>query len=242
MNLNKINVEVYIEILNDFYLFLSLNPDSSHDYFDYTQIYARDGYVKYDNPSLYSDMFDYSIANGVIDIKTEKRKHFNPMPDLFPQDTPLHMNPFGGEYDHYKIKVNKKQLDDEHAKATNSIMVNSDERIVVHLVLNSNKLVINSELGEIVVAHLRSGSSPYIFLNYVINAKPEQTVTRTDLEKHGIRLSDTLSEILRKSHINKSIKEYFVPLSTANSVKVVPQTKLTRKQWNELLAGLKSST
>lgn len=239
MKLNKINIDAYQEILNDLYLFIELNPNSLEHHYDYTPIEAREGYTKNDNPLLYEDMFNYAAKRGVIDLVKEKRKHSNPLPEIFTDDTPHALHPFGGEYETYKIKVSKDNLDKESNRLAAVIEDKDTDLAPAELSLKGDELCIVSEYGSVKVNTLRRGLGPFQFFDYILNAKPDEVVTLTDLKKHDIRLSDSLSEILRKSHINKTIKSFFVPMSTANSVRVIPQARLSRKDWNDIIGSLK---
>jgi hypothetical protein len=233
MKLNKINVEAYEEILKDLYLFIKINPASLERLFDYTPLTEREGMTKYDNPSLYSDMFDYAEAQGVIDRHSEKSKMYNPFSNV-----PDTYGLYSGENTHYKIKVNKHKLDEELAAIENSPYNDKQNVVEAKILLNENELVIESEYGTQNIHSFRTGSPLREFLNYILNSKPEEQVKLTDIKRRGINASDTFSEMLRKSGVNETVKKYFFPSCTANTVVARPRVMIGRTDWNVIASSL----
>lgn len=236
MKLNKINAEVYEEILNDLTLFINLNPEAVERHFDFTPIHAREGYTKWDNPQLYLDMLDLAKARGIIDVETETVPIVNPYPELFSDDSNPVFNPFSGSTTHYKIRVDRKALNQEIAELESES--GKDNRTVVQLYLKDNELCVESEYGKKSVKTYRKGLALHNFVDYIVNKRSGLEITSDDLKRQGLSKSDSLSEMLRKAGFNETLKHYFVPLSTANKIRINTTTKITRSEWNEIANSL----
>lgn len=98
-----------------------------------------------------------------------------------------------------------------------------DEPIAISLKMVGGWIYIETPIERKTVnsSELRYDGVPRNVLNYVINERPNKTLSSLDLKGLGLATSRDLRQIAIKAGIKGAIKDYFMPICDMHEIKII---------------------
>jgi len=117
------------------------------------------------------------------------------------------------------------------------------DKVSVRLVKDGRNLgIVSDEDTLLVIRRLTSGLPPDLLLGFLINNRPNSTITLPELKRDidGMASVKDLSEVIRGAGFDKQLKELFFRQSGAKTIELKNPIKITFAQWQEIESKLLS--